>query len=413
MSTAVWLSTNVVNISVPLAGIVELRRMIFDIAPPIVSMPSESGVTSSSSMSRLPVTRMCGLDRRRRAATTSSGFRSACGVRPNSSSHRPAHQRDARRAADQHDLVDLRRLAARRPRAPAGTGRACDRRRAGSAPRTRRARVGAEERRGRRQRRDPSIADLGLLALGQVPLGAWMTAWRTACSRLGRRPMQADAASRRARSATQQLVDVVAAQVRVAVGRQHLEDAVLDAEDRDVEGAAAEVVDGDRARACAGRGRRPSDAAVGSLMIRSTSRPAIRPASRVAVRCASLKYAGTVMTARSTSKSNSPCSWKYSSARRFSSRRMNAEISGGVNSRSPRPIRTTPPASPRRPEREQRGLAAHVLGAAPHEPLDRVDGAQRVGRAGAAAPRGRRRRVPPASTDTIDGSRPSPDCRRE
>jgi hypothetical protein len=56
-----------------------------------------------------------------------------------------------------------------------------------------------------------------------------------------------------------------------------------------------------------------------------------------------LKYAGTVMTARSASKSNSPCSWKYSSARRFSSRSTNAEISGGVNSLPPMPMRTTPP----------------------------------------------------------------------
>ncbi len=36
----------------------------------------------------------------------------------------------------------------------------------------------------------------------------------------------------------------------------------------------------------------------------------MRPASRVAVRCASLKYAGTVMTARSTSGSISPCAAK-------------------------------------------------------------------------------------------------------
>ena len=41
-------------------------------------------------------------------------------------------------------------------------------------------------------------------------------------------------------------------------------------------------------------------AAVGSLMIRSTSNPAIRPASLVAWRCASLKYAGTVITASVT-----------------------------------------------------------------------------------------------------------------
>ena len=45
----------------------------------------------------------------------------------------------------------------------------------------------------------------------------------------------------------EQQVDVVAAEVRVAVGRQHLEHAVLDAQDRDVERAAAEVVDGDEA----------------------------------------------------------------------------------------------------------------------------------------------------------------------
>ena len=38
-------------------------------------------------------------------------------------------------------------------------------------------------------------------------------------------------------------------------------------------------------------------AAVGSLMILLTSRPAIFPASLVACRCESLKYAGTVMTA--------------------------------------------------------------------------------------------------------------------
>ena len=42
-----------------------------------------------------------------------------------------------------------------------------------------------------------------------------------------------------------QVVDVVAAEVRVAVGRDDLHDVVADLEDRDVERAAAEVVDGD------------------------------------------------------------------------------------------------------------------------------------------------------------------------
>src|SRR6266542_423650 len=41
------------------------------------------------------------------------------------------------------------------------------------------------------------------------------------------------------------LVDVVAAEVRVAVCREHLDDVLADLEDRDVERAAAEVVDGD------------------------------------------------------------------------------------------------------------------------------------------------------------------------
>ena len=40
-------------------------------------------------------------------------------------------------------------------------------------------------------------------------------------------------------------VDVVAAEARVAVRREHLEDALVQFEDRDVERAAAEIVDGD------------------------------------------------------------------------------------------------------------------------------------------------------------------------
>ena len=42
------------------------------------------------------------------------------------------------------------------------------------------------------------------------------------------------------------LIEVVAAEVRVAVGRLHFDDAFADLEDRDVERAAAEVVDGDQ-----------------------------------------------------------------------------------------------------------------------------------------------------------------------
>src|SRR5690606_3898472 len=59
-------------------------------------------------------------------------------------------------------------------------------------------------------------------------------------------------------------------------------------------------------------------------MMRSTLRPAISPASFVAWRSASLKYAGTVMTASVT------VSPRYASASRFSFCRMRAEISCGV-----------------------------------------------------------------------------------
>ena len=55
------------------------------------------------------------------------------------------------------------------------------------------------------------------------------------------------------------LVEVVAAEVRVAVGRLDLEDALPQLEDRDVEGAATKVVDGDLlvAPSCPGRRRGP------------------------------------------------------------------------------------------------------------------------------------------------------------
>ena len=65
------------------------------------------------------------------------------------------------------------------------------------------------------------------------------------------------------------------------------------------------------------------DALVGSLMIRITSSPAMRPASLVALRCESLKYAGTVITALVTG-------WpRNASASRRSSASTIALISGG------------------------------------------------------------------------------------
>ena len=67
-----------------------------------------------------------------------------------------------------------------------------------------------------------------------------------------------------------------------------------------------------------------SAAAVGSLMILFTSRPAIFPASCVAFLCASLKYAGTVITASVTLSPN------FASASLFNLLKIIAEISSGL-----------------------------------------------------------------------------------
>ena len=49
------------------------------------------------------------------------------------------------------------------------------------------------------------------------------------------------------RDGDQQVVDVVAAEVRVAVGGDDFEDSVVQLQDRDIEGAAAEIVNRDDA----------------------------------------------------------------------------------------------------------------------------------------------------------------------
>ena len=59
------------------------------------------------------------------------------------------------------------------------------------------------------------------------------------------------------RDPQQQIIDVVAAQMRVAVGREHFENPVVQFENRDVEGAAAQIVNGDDRLPCACRVRRP------------------------------------------------------------------------------------------------------------------------------------------------------------
>src|SRR6478609_6023565 len=71
-------------------------------------------------------------------------------------------------------------------------------------------------------------------------------------------------------------------------------------------------------------------------MIRLTSSPATRPASLVAWRWSSLKYAGTVITALST------VSPRYASASALSLPRIMAEISGGEYCLPPASTRASP-----------------------------------------------------------------------
>jgi hypothetical protein len=119
-------------------------------------------------------------------------------------------------------------------------------------------------------------------------------------------------------------IEVLAAEEGVAGGRDDLEHAVADLEDRDVERAAAEIVDRDPTlevlAEAVGQGRR------GGLVDDADDVEAgDRPASLVAWRWPSLKYAGTVTTALPTS---SP---RYSSAMSFISCRIIALISGTEN----------------------------------------------------------------------------------
>ncbi len=82
---AVWPSLKVVKSCALAVGIVELRSMTRSTSPPIVSRPSDSGVTSSSSRSplvALPASALAWIAAP--SATTSSGFRLVSGGLPNS-----------------------------------------------------------------------------------------------------------------------------------------------------------------------------------------------------------------------------------------------------------------------------------------------------------------------------------------
>ena len=84
---AVCPSRKVVNSCARATGIVELRGMIFSTRPPMVSRPSDKGMTSSNSQSssavRLPASRLAWMAAPR--ATTLSGSRLLSGARPKNS----------------------------------------------------------------------------------------------------------------------------------------------------------------------------------------------------------------------------------------------------------------------------------------------------------------------------------------
>ena len=114
ISTDGWLSLAVENVSDFRVGIVVLAGISAVMTPPSVSMPRLSGVTSSSSTSvtspeRTPPWMAAP------TATTSSGLTDLFGLLAEELLDDLLHLRDARRAADEDDLVDLAPSSARRP----------------------------------------------------------------------------------------------------------------------------------------------------------------------------------------------------------------------------------------------------------------------------------------------------------
>ena len=210
-------------------------------------MPSDSGVTSSSSTSLTsPLSTPPWIAAP--TATTSSGFTPLCGSLPKYSFTSCWIFGDARRAADEHDLVDVRRLQRRHRRAPACTGaiERCEQV-VDELLELRARQLHLQVLRTALIRRDERQVDVGLEHRRELDLGLLRRFLQTlkrhavlaqidavALLELGDHPVD-DA-----------LIEVVAAEVRVAVGRLHLDDALAHFEDRDVERAAAEVVDGDR-----------------------------------------------------------------------------------------------------------------------------------------------------------------------
>ena len=259
ISTAVWLSAAVLNISLFFVGMVVLRGIRTVMTPPSVSTPSDSGVTSRSTTS---LTSPASTPPWMAAptATTSSGFTPLCGSLPKSCLTSFLHLRHARLPADEHDLVDVLRGDARRPSGPGGRARSVRSMRSATSASSL-ARVSVITRclgplasavmKGR-------LISVCTVELSSILAFSAASLRRCSAMRSWRRSMPCSFLNSVGDPVDDALVEVVAAEVRVAVGGLHLEDALADLEDRDVEGAAAEVVDGDLLVRSSCRGRRPA-----------------------------------------------------------------------------------------------------------------------------------------------------------
>ena len=253
-----WLSIVVEKTSVARAGSDVLRAIRRVNTPPIVSMPSESGVTSSSRTSwTSPVSTPAWTAAP--TATTSSGLTRRLGFLAEHLGDDRVHARHARLAADEDHDVDV---AARSCPASAsarlhGSSVACT---SGSTSASRSSRSicrirwrgwpsAPAAKNGRLISVVNAARQLDLRALGGVlePLQRHAIAAQVhAVVLLG---------ERREHVLDDRVVEVLAAEERVAGRRAHAEHAVVELEDRDIERAAAEVVDRDARRTLRSRRR--------------------------------------------------------------------------------------------------------------------------------------------------------------
>ena len=247
MVTAVWLSSAVENTCDFLVGIVVLRSISRVNTPPSVSMPSDSGVTSSSSTSLTsPASTPAWIAAP--TATTSSGLTPLCGSLPNSCFTTSCTF--GMRVMPPTRTTSLISAALRPASFSAcrhGSTVFCTRS-STSASNLARVSFMVQVLGTGRVRRDERQVDLGLRGGAELDLGLLGRLLEALQRELV--PAQIDALALLefvGEIADEPHVEVFAAQERVAVGGLHLEHAVADFENGNVERAAAEIVDRDDA----------------------------------------------------------------------------------------------------------------------------------------------------------------------